>query len=178
MLCYPTVWISVFKSWCYHINISQCSVATCVRCGEIFSDRFLLVYYWICSEKIWKIGQYLLKLWQKPSGFLFLDHPVSCLCVCVRRCLCLFVHIWLLLQIIGLIALGIGVFLSVDQLIFVPEVFLTPLLNISSGLIVAAGCVVFLFSMFGCLGIFLRNQPAVLIVWWHNWFHWKFDCCN
>jgi len=69
-----------------------------------------------------------------------------------------------LLQILGCIALGIGVFLSVDQLSFVTEVFVTPLLSISSGLIVAAGGVVFLFSMVGCFSVFLRNQWAVLAV--------------
>jgi len=68
------------------------------------------------------------------------------------------------LQIIGCVALGFGVFWSVDQLSFVPEVFITPLLNISSGLIVAAGALVFLFSMIGCFGVFLRNQHAVLAV--------------
>lgn len=60
--------------------------------------------------------------------------------------------------------MGIGVFLSVDQLSFVPEVFMTSLLSISSGLIAAAGAVVFLISFIGCFGAFLRNQHAMLAV--------------
>jgi len=84
---------------------------------------------------------------------------IKCTCMCMCLCVCV-----VLLQVLGCIALGIGVFLSVDQLSFVPEVFLTPLLSISSGLIVAAGGLVFLLSMLGCLAVFLRNQHAVLAV--------------
>jgi len=60
--------------------------------------------------------------------------------------------------------MGIGVFLSVDQLSFVKEVFVTPLLGISSSLIESAGGLIFLISIVGCFGIFLRNQRTVLIV--------------
>jgi len=60
--------------------------------------------------------------------------------------------------------MGMGVFLSVDQLSFVSEVFVTPLLRISSGLIAASGTVVFLISFIGCFGTFLRNQSALLVV--------------
>ena len=88
----------------------------------------------------------------------------------VGWCLLVCVTMWFLLQVIGCIVLAVGVFLSADQLSFVPKVFLTPLLNISSVLIVSAGCLVFLLTMVGCLGIYLLNQHAVLGVWWQNEF--------
>lgn len=65
--------------------------------------------------------------------------------------------------IVGCVTMGMGVFLSVDQLSFVSEVFVTPLLLISSGLIAASGTVVFLISFIGCFGTFLRNQSALLV---------------
>jgi len=60
--------------------------------------------------------------------------------------------------------MSLGVFLSVDQLSFVAEVFTTPLLEISSGLIAASGAVVFFISFIGCFGAFLRNQNAMIAV--------------
>ena len=73
-------------------------------------------------------------------------------------------NVWVLLQIFGGVTMSIGVFLSVDQLSFVPEVFVTSLLSISGGLIAAAGALVFLISFIGCFGAFLRNQNAMLVV--------------
>jgi len=72
--------------------------------------------------------------------------------------------LWFMLQILGCVVFGIGVFLNVDQLSFVPEVFLTPLLGISCGLIVTAGVIAFLIGFIGCFGAYLQSELAVLAV--------------
>ena len=69
-----------------------------------------------------------------------------------------------MMQILGVIAVGNRIFLGIGQLIFVPEVFPTPLLSVSSGLLEATGGLVFLVSIVGCVGVFIRHKRVLLAV--------------
>jgi len=65
-------WISLINKLFSDISISQGSVATRLRCGEIFNEcciaNFFVDYN---SERIVKIGQYLTKLYVEHLGFTF-----------------------------------------------------------------------------------------------------------
>jgi len=59
------------------IYISQGSAATQLRCGGIFSNQFITNFPRnVPVKKILKIGQYLVKIWTKVCGLVFLAHPV------------------------------------------------------------------------------------------------------
>jgi len=58
-------------------DISQGSVATCLGCGGVIDT--LLCYKLTAesnSERILKIGQYLVKLWARVRCLVFLTHSV------------------------------------------------------------------------------------------------------
>jgi len=56
----------------YTFYISQCSVATQLRCGGMFRNHFTTNFSRnIAVKKNLKIGQYLAKIWTKLCGLLF-----------------------------------------------------------------------------------------------------------
>jgi len=57
------------------LDISQGSVATHLRCGEIFSDSIITNILLMPTVKCLKIGQYLMKL-RRTKMVTILGHPV------------------------------------------------------------------------------------------------------
>ena len=58
-------------------HISQGSVATCLRRGEIFKISLLQIYYRVSQcKKSLNIGSYLVKLWARVWCLVFLTHRV------------------------------------------------------------------------------------------------------
>jgi len=53
------------------INISQGSVATCLRLDGIFNDNFIADYFLLNVARILKIDQYLAKLWTRVWCLVF-----------------------------------------------------------------------------------------------------------
>jgi len=48
------------------IYISQGNIATQLRRGGIFSDRFIDIFHGVCrGERILKIGEYLVDIWAR-----------------------------------------------------------------------------------------------------------------
>jgi len=72
----------------YTFYISQGSVATQLRCDDLFSTHFTTIFFTECSsEKKLKIDQYLAKIWTKLCGLLFIGPPcIFQLCVSSSCC--------------------------------------------------------------------------------------------
>jgi len=48
-------------------NDKEGSVATCLRCGGLFSDHFIRIYCWVCwwnnFKNLWTFGEVTRKKW-------------------------------------------------------------------------------------------------------------------
>ena len=62
--------------WILQTYVSQGSVATQLRCGYIFSNRFITNFVRSANEKTSKIGKFLVKIWTEVCGLYFSPHRI------------------------------------------------------------------------------------------------------
>lgn len=67
-------------------------------------------------------------------------------------------------QILAAAVVGVVVFLCIDQIGFIKGVLGTDLVVASAGLIIVAGCLLFIFSIFGLIAAALEHTTLLAIV--------------